>query len=785
MQAVINISSEGTRLRPLSCTKPAGLITMGDKYLIQRLIENLKKHSVTEVVIITGYMGDEVEKSLGNDYDGIKIQYAKTDFEDGGLKTHGDVLAKEFLYFSKLIYSEADFSRLVKFHHQRGAYATILVAKNSGNRISIGGDCRINRIEEKRLWNSITGDEKGAGVYMLSRDIIRFIPEDMSTDLFENVFPSLVRAGKSIYAMSTSETVISVEDIPSFMRAGFSFLECLKKKRAKGIMVSEGAIVEKGALLEAPCYIGKNAHIHKGAKVGAYSHIGEGTVVKEGASLKRSIVLKGCRIGKNVSLRGCIADEGVIIGDNTTVLEQAVIGKSTKIGEAVTVRSFVKIWPEKTLEDCITVSENVLWGQKKRTRLYKKGVIEGVINADITPRFCTMLGECAGAGFDGGEIGVATDGSAAGIMVRDAVVAGLLGMGCRVKDFGEQPLPITRRGVLFYMLKGAISISVVEKDGEDVAMIDIIGSDGAEVGETVRGRMEDYFEKGDFLYPESKKITESEYLFEYKIHYLKSLVGYTDKKRKPLKILLACPAIWGRRLISSAMADFGCSISMYMPYEVISVAQKKAFEQSVDLGGFDIGFVIDAKCEKLTVVLPKRRTLDDEAYMALTCLVIMKKHKGATIHVPLTASSAIDMLAEKHGCEIVREPLVPDDSIKGKEIVSDEYIFRYDAVGSVIKLVDYFAREDIETLINQIPPITIAKTVIEIPKGEIEKVMGKIKHLSRNNAESSEGVKITLDKGWVVVMPDGNKEVCHVVGESTNYETARELCDFCIDEILK
>ncbi len=783
MQAVINISSEGTRLRPLSCTKPSGLITLGDKYLIQRLIENLKKLAVTDIVIITGYMGDHVKKSFGETCDGINIRYVKTDNGDGALKTHSDILENEFLYFSKLVYTEADLSRIVKFHRQKGAYVTILMKKNSG-RLLVGRDNRVSRIEEKRLWNSISGDEKGTGVYMLNRDIIRFIPEEMNTDLFENVLPSLVRSGKSIYALNTSDTVISIEDIPSFMRSGFSFLENLKRTHQKGITVEENAIVEKGALLEAPCYIGKNAHIHKGAKVGAYSHIGEGTVVKEGASIKRSIVLKGCRVGKNVSLRGCVIDDAVVLGDNTTVLEQAVVGKGTKIGEAVTIRSFVKIWPEKTLEDCTTVSENLLWGQKKRTRLYKKGVIEGVVNVDITPRFCTVLGECVAAGFDGGEIGVATDGSAAGAMIRDAVTAGLLGMGCNVKDFGEQPLPITRRGVLFYMLKGAISISVTEKDGEDVAEIDILGSDGLDLDKNTKERMEDYFEKGDFLYPESKKIRESEYLFEYKIHYLKSLVGYQKKNRQPCKILLACPAVWGRRLISSAMADFNCSVSMYMPCDVISPAQKKAFEESVDTGGFDIGFVIDSKCEKLTVVLPKKRTLDDDTYLALTCLVIMKKHKGATINVPLTASSAIDMLAEKHDCKIVRANLIPDDSIKGKETVSDEYVFRYDAVGSVIKLVDYFSEEDIEALINQIPPITIAKTVIEIPKGDIEKIMGKIKHLG-NTTEKDEGVKITLDKGWVVVMSDTNKEVCHIVGEGANYETAKELCDFCIDEIFK
>lgn len=789
MQAVINLSREGTKLRPLSCIRPAGGLTLGGKTLIKRLIEKLKDHKITDIVIVTGYMGHILKTLLGDGSDmGVKIKYIQSQFSDGALKEHADLLETEFIYFSEVVYTDIDFSKCIKFHTAKGAYATIIARKGAVKRILHSKDGRITRIEEQRLWNSISGDEKSLGIYVLNRDIVRFFAEEMSTDIFEGVMPQLVRAGKSIFCMETDALCEGIDTIAAYMRAGFEYLNFVKKKHPKGILIKEGAIVEKGALLEGPCYIGKNAHIHKGAKIGAYSHIGEGTIVCEGATFKRVFTGDGCRVCKNASLRGCILDDSVTIGENCAIHEQAVIGMGTSIGDASTVKSFVKIWPEKNIDSAVTVSENILWGQKKRTRLYRKGIIKGVVNADITPKFCTKLGECVGAMFEGGEVGISTDGSSGGIMVRDAVTAGLLGMGCRVKDFGEQPIPITRRGVMFYMLKGAVNISINEDEGESVAEITVIGKNGMDLTIVERKKLSDLFEKGDYIYPEGKKITECEYVFEYKIYYLKSLVDSTIHHKTPKKVLLACPALWGRRLIASAMTDMKCSVSMYMPYSADTPEKLKGLSQSVDTGGFDIGFATDLKGEKLTVILPGGRILDRDTYEALTALMIMKKYKNAKVYVPLGASSVIDTLAEKYGCQLIRTPVMPETMInnepKQNPDINDGYIFAFDAVGAVIKIMEYLSCESIDALLEEIPPILMAKTVVEIPLEEIEQAMSRIKEVAKNTDEWSDGVRITLDKGWVAIIPDANKEVCNVVGEGASYEIAKELCDICVEKLL-
>lgn len=785
MQAVINASSEGTRLRPLSCGKTPFMLSVADKSLIERLIEKLKYHSIEDIVVLTGYMAEEIKAALGDGEKwGVKIKYLQGMLSDGAIKVYSHLLDDEFLYFSRPVYSDINFTKLTDYHRRKGAYVTVAAPKGITDSFATDKNGAVRSLGERRLWSSLGKGQSGFGIYVLKRDIVKYIPEETNIELCENILPGILRTGKTIYAYYFTEGE-AVWDIASYMRANFIYLE----KISGGTETEEGAIVETGALLETPCRIGRGAHIHKGAKIGAYCVIGENTVVLPGASIKRSIVGGNCRIGKNVSLRGCVTDNGVSIGENSCVYEQAIIGSNSKIGKNNVIKSFVKIWPEKETDDNETVAENIMWGQKKRKKLFENGIIKGVVNVDITPRFATMLGECVGFLSSMGEVGISTDGSSPSLMLRDAAVAGLMGQGASVKDFGEQPLPITRRAVMFYMLKAALVINVSESEGEEWAEISVLWEEGLDIDENIRERLEDLYEKGDFLYPEAKNIREAEYHFEYKLYYLKSLVQRAGDKKAPMKILLCCSAAWGRRLIVSAMADFGVTVSIYS--STGEFMEKQQFEASVNEGGFDIGFILDDKCEKLTLVLPEAGIVDDEVYRALSALVVMKKYRDAQIFVPVTASSAIEALAQKYRACVIRTKSAPCEMMRhlsGKEeYLSDQFIFCYDGVGAAIKIVEFIANNNVtlKELLNEIPPIAMAQSFVEMPGEKVRAALDKIEQLENADKDNPEGVKITFDKGWVVVVPDMYKEAFHVVAEGAKAETARELCDFCTNKLME
>ena len=761
------------------------------KEAISYQLELLKTHGVTNVLVITGYLASSLEKFLGKGSKwGLEITCVEgSGGEANSLKELSHMLEEEFIYFSSTSITNVNLTAAVAFHREKESFATLIVPKGRGGRVTSDKSGRVTRFEEKKLWSLFKPGTAG-GIYILRRDITRFIAGESTAELSETVLPALVRAGKSIYTYSSDAFFEEISDLSAFMRTNFSLLEkmCEEDRRA---YVEPGAEVEPGALLEVPCYIAKGAKIKKGAKIGAYSVIGRGSVINEGASIKKSIIGKNCRIGGNAALRGCTTDDGATIGKNTSVYEQAVIGSKTKIGKECAVRSFIRIWPEKTVDDGKIVSENIMWGQKKRSRLFEEKVIEGIVNSDITPGFCLRLGECVGTVSDMGEIGVSSDGTPSAAMLRDALISGLLSTGAAVKDFGEQPLPITRRGVSFYMLSGGVSINVFDSGGEECAEITVIDKGGIDAGEKLRERLENLFEKGDFMRTDPKAIKEREYVFEYKLYYLKSLINSTKREKASLDILISCGASWGRRLLTSAANDFDCKVSIYSPALPDDGSGDAEFSAAVRKGGFDVGFIIDRCCETLKVVNCDGKVIGGSEYEALAALIVMKKYDRPKIYVPVTASEAIDTLGKKYNAEIVRTKVAPYEIMArlsgGEEYLSDQFILRFDAVGSVIKILDYFSsfNTNLTELLSLLPSINMTGTEISLSPSEIESAIERVKMINGAEKDNVEGVKITFDKGWVVVIPDSYKNVCKVVSEGATEEFARELCDFCVDEILK
>ena len=78
-QAVILAGGQGTRLQPLTLTTPKPLIPINGKPFVQYLIEHLKENGIEEIIFLTGYLGDQIEKYFGDGEKlGIKISYASS-----------------------------------------------------------------------------------------------------------------------------------------------------------------------------------------------------------------------------------------------------------------------------------------------------------------------------------------------------------------------------------------------------------------------------------------------------------------------------------------------------------------------------------------------------------------------------------------------------------------------------------------------------------------------------------------------------------------------------------
>lgn len=96
MQCVILAAGKGTRMRPLTDVCPKPLIPVCGKPILEHIIDALPE-AIEEVVIIVGYLHEQIHSRYGSEYKGRKISYAYQENYAGGT---GDALrcAQEILH---------------------------------------------------------------------------------------------------------------------------------------------------------------------------------------------------------------------------------------------------------------------------------------------------------------------------------------------------------------------------------------------------------------------------------------------------------------------------------------------------------------------------------------------------------------------------------------------------------------------------------------------------------------------------------------------------------------
>jgi NDP-sugar pyrophosphorylase family protein len=75
MKAVILAAGIASRLRPLTNDRPKCLLEIGGKCLLQRSFDGLIQNGITEFVVVTGYLHEQIEAFLNNRYQEVSITY--------------------------------------------------------------------------------------------------------------------------------------------------------------------------------------------------------------------------------------------------------------------------------------------------------------------------------------------------------------------------------------------------------------------------------------------------------------------------------------------------------------------------------------------------------------------------------------------------------------------------------------------------------------------------------------------------------------------------------------
>jgi len=795
MKAVIMAGGEGTRLRPLTCNRPKPMVPVAGRPVMEHIVRLLKTHGIDDVAVTLQYLPDHIMEYFGDGSDfSVRMRYYienKPLGTAGSVKNAEDFLDETFIVISGDALTDIDLTKAVSFHREKGAMAT-LVLKRVDVPLEYGvvvtdRDGKIIRFLEKPGWGEVFSDTVNTGIYILSPEVFDYYERDQVFDFGRDLFPLLMKENRIMYGYITDDYWCDIGDINAYIQANFDAMDKKVKVTVPGIEIrrgvwtGRGTVIDESASIEGPCIIGDCCRIKGGAVIGSHTVIGDNCVVEENGSIKRSIIWKNSIIGEKAEIRGSVICCRAVIDSGVSAFEGSVVGEGSHIGERTMIRPSVKIWPGKFVDRCMELCDNIVWGYRAGRHLFGNRGVTGTVNIDMTPEFAAKLGAAFAAAIkDRGIVGVSCDGTPAAMMIKSALVSGLLSAGVHVNDYNRLLLPALRSAVRLYRLDGGIHAGVCSGNRQRLTM-DFIDSAGRNIDKSVERKVESLFYRDDFGRCDAgclKSVTE---IPDFSDFYLKNILSRIKSEKLDYRIAMRNGPEHITKSMTSLLADAGCVVEIA---DTDRLSDIKQFCDFVRTGGYDIGVSIEETCEKMLLVDAMGRLVTEDMFLALVSLVILKKMRGSTLVVPVSASHAIEKLAEEYQGSVVRTRTAARDIMAGllaretKEELMEQFTMHFDAAAGLVKLLDFMKTNgtSLHEMVDMLPKIHMRRTEVECSWDAKGRVIKKIiqEHYG-SKVEMIDGVKVYNDKGWVLVLPDADRPVCSVIGEGFSEEFAEEL----------
>ncbi|MFI5419948.1 MAG: sugar phosphate nucleotidyltransferase, partial [Nitrososphaerales archaeon] len=361
---MVMAGGEGSRLRPLTSTRPKPLVPVVNRPILWHVLRLLQRHKIESAQITLHYLADQITTAFAGAKDlNIPLNYS---FEDKPLGTAGSVKAIEselgntFLVISGDVMTDFDLTKLIDFHKKQGATVTIGLARVE-NPLEYGvvltdDDGKITRFLEKPGWSEVFSDRVNTGIYVIEKDALKEFDPEKQFDFSKELFPKLLKKGDPIYALAMegywcdvgmpSQYITAHHDILS----GKTGIEIPGKRSAENVWIEEGAEVHSNAQVIGPSLIGARSTIGKDALVGPYSCVGSHVSIESHAVVSRSIIYDFAYIGREAETKGCVIGKSAVLRPRARVFEEAIVGDGTQLGTGTEVAQKVRIWPDKSIE---------------------------------------------------------------------------------------------------------------------------------------------------------------------------------------------------------------------------------------------------------------------------------------------------------------------------------------------------------------------------------------------------------------------------------------------------
>ena len=393
MQAVILAAGRGTRMSPITDTRPKPLIPVAGEPFIKHVISRLPR-TIDEIVLVVGYMGGMVQKSLGNSFDGRRIKYVEQKEQKGtghAVLQAENLVKGEFLCIAgDHLWGPQDLERLAK---KEG----MIVSGRKVDDVSAYGYLETRGEKLVKIVEKPATKKSGlvnVSAYKFTKEIFDAIKKTKpssrgETEVVDAINLIASKGGVCWHEcaewmdFSTPWQVLEVNE--ALMDKIQAKNEGLLEQRATisgPVRIGNGTRVLNNAYIEGPviigrnCLIGPNCYIRAHTCIGDDCHIGNGVEIKNSVILSNtniphlnyvgdSVIGEGCNLGAGTKIANLMHDGNVRMEIKGEIVDTgrrklgAILGDNVKTGINTSIYPGRKLGPNSLTDVAAVVKKNV------------------------------------------------------------------------------------------------------------------------------------------------------------------------------------------------------------------------------------------------------------------------------------------------------------------------------------------------------------------------------------------------------------------------------------------
>ncbi len=343
VKAVILVGGQGTRLQPLTFIVPKSLVPVVNRPVMEHMIAYLKQFGVTDIVLTLSYLPEAIRHHFGDGRDfGVHLTYC---LEKDPLGTAGAVknaaahLDSTFLVLNGDIFTEMDLADMLSSHVNKKARATIALTwvdnPSAFGVVETDGNSRVQRFIEKPPPGTAATNWINAGTYILEPEVLEYIPVNQPYMFERGLFPALLDAGEPVFGYPYRGYWLDMGTLQQYFSLNMDFLlskvsdPLISDFRRDGTNIGTDVVIHPSAEIKSPAVIDRGCRLGKDVKLKGRVALGRNCLLADGASLENAILWDDVRIGADARLDRCIISSHSVIGDKQTIHNCVVTPEQT------------------------------------------------------------------------------------------------------------------------------------------------------------------------------------------------------------------------------------------------------------------------------------------------------------------------------------------------------------------------------------------------------------------------------------------------------------------------